>query len=231
MVAGSCLATRSPCAGNCLDKQCYLVKPAMKPVTQAHISQTAPNTITYPIFSSRSCPSFPSFVGLRCDCNECIMPMHTFSQTTCEGRERSETSEETLVSVGCPAASSQMSWPVTAARADRRAQHWRLIASNEQQCSPQKRMNSGLPQKLQHFNPLWYESPHWKLFGHHIPTPERERGFSRSSVAHSRVRGGIPARLAWEEQPWHCAKHWSRHELPNPAGICTNPPFHASLIF
>lgn len=114
--------------------------------------------------------------------------MHIFTQTTCEGQEWSETSEETLVSVGHPAASSWMSWPVMAAQADRRAQHWRLIASNEQHCSPQKRTNSGLPQKLQHFNPLWCESPHWKLFGHHIPMPERERGFLWKSIAHSKVR-------------------------------------------
>ena len=157
--------------------------------------------------------------------------MHIFTQTTCEGREQSETAEERLVSMGCPAASSWMSWPVMAARADRRAQHWRLIVSNEQHCSPQKRTNSGLPQKLQHFNPLWCESPHWKLFGHHIPTPERERGFLRRSVAHSKVRGRIPAQLTREEQPRHHAKHWSCHELPNPAGICINLPFQDSLIF
>lgn len=81
--------------------------------------------------------------------------MYIFSQTTCEGQEWSETSEEMLASAGCPAVSSWMSWFMTVAWTDRRAQHWRLIASNECHCSPQKRMNSGLLWKLQCFNPLW----------------------------------------------------------------------------
>lgn len=154
------------------------------------------------------------------------MSLHILTQTTCEGWEQSETSEEMLVSVGCPAASLRTSWPMTAARADRRAQHWRLIASNEHHCSPQKRMNTRLPQKLQHFNPLWYKT-HQSFLGCTLTAWKGER-ISAWSVAHSKWKGGIPAQLAW---PQHRAKHWSHHKLLNPAWICLNLPFQDRLIF
>lgn len=61
--------------------------------------------------------------------------------------------------------------------------------------------------------------------------PERQTGFLWRSVAHSKVSRGIPAQLTQEEQPQHCAKHQSCHELPNPAGIRMNLLFQDSLIF
>lgn len=151
------------------------------------------------------------------------MSLHIFTPTTCEGWEQSETSEEMLVSVGCPAASFRMSWPLTAARADRRAQHWRLIASNEHHCSPQRRMS------LRNYSTLTlcgvrpyiraYWAPHLK--------PERERGFLHD-LLHSKWKGEIPAPLAG---PQHCAKHWSRHKLLNLTWICLYLPFQDRLFF
>lgn len=148
----------------------------------------------------------------------------SFTQTTCEGQERRETSEEMLVSVGCPAASSRMSWPMMTARADRRAQRWRLIASNEQHCSPHKTMNTGLPQKLQPINPLCPSSG--SFFGTTSPCLKRREDF----CAHRKMRGEIPAQLTQKKQPQHHAKHWSCHELPNSAGICINLPLQDSLL-
>lgn len=155
------------------------------------------------------------------------MFLHVFTQTTCEGWEQSETSEGMLVSVGCPAASLRMSWPMTAARADRRAQHWRLIASNENHCSPQRRMNAGLPLKPQHFNPLWCETPHQSFLDTILTAWKAER-VSAWSAAHCKWKGGIPDQLA---QPQSCAKHWSCQKILNPAWICLNLPFQDRLIF
>lgn len=123
-----------------------------------------------------------------------------------------------------------MSWPVTAARADRRAQRWRLIASNEQHRSPQKRMNSRLPQKLQQFNSLLCGPPHWKLSGHLVAMPERKRGFLQVSVAHSRAEA--ECQLSALRRCSH-----STTETTGPAASCQTPwefvqtiPFRTALF-
>lgn len=103
------------------------------------------------------------------------MSTHILTQTTCREQEQNEL-EEAPGSTGQPAASSRLSWRVTAARADSRERPWRLIASNEQNHSPQKRINWRLPEKWQSFNPLWVGPFTGSFLG--IPSPCLERRVS-----------------------------------------------------